>query len=65
MQITWLGHSGFRIEIEEAVLLVDPWITGNPSFPAGQRWIFQPHDTEYRTDLGAKLNFNLGIGYPF
>ena len=36
MQITWLGHSGFRIEIEEAVLLVDPWITGNPSFPAGR-----------------------------
>ncbi|MFM7444449.1 MAG: hydrolase, partial [Tabrizicola sp.] len=23
MQITWLGHSGFRIEIEDAVLLVD------------------------------------------
>ncbi len=39
--------------------------TKDPSFPAGQRWIFQPHDTEYRTDLGAKLNFNLGIGYPF
>ena len=36
MQITWLGHSGFRIEIEEAVLLVDPWLTGNPMFPAGK-----------------------------
>jgi L-ascorbate metabolism protein UlaG (beta-lactamase superfamily) len=36
MQITWLGHSGFRIEIEEAVLLVDPWLTGNPMFPAGR-----------------------------
>ncbi|MES2914436.1 MAG: metal-dependent hydrolase [Pseudomonadota bacterium] len=35
MQITWLGHSGFRIEIEQAVLLVDPWLTGNPMFPAG------------------------------
>ncbi|HOZ33929.1 MAG TPA: metal-dependent hydrolase [Tabrizicola sp.] len=35
MQITWLGHSGFRIELEEAVLLVDPWLTGNPMFPAG------------------------------
>ena len=36
MKITWLGHSGFRIEIAGAVLLVDPWLTGNPSFPADQ-----------------------------
>ena len=36
MQITWLGHSGFRIQIEQAVLLIDPWLTGNPSFPAGR-----------------------------
>ena len=37
MQITWLGHSGFRIEIEQAVLLIDPWLTGNPMFPAARR----------------------------
>lgn len=37
MQITWLGHSGFRIEIGEAVLLVDPWLTGNPMFPSARR----------------------------
>ena len=37
MNIIWLGHSGFRIEIENAVLLVDPWLTGNPMFPADQR----------------------------
>lgn len=37
MQIIWLGHSGFRIEIEAAVLLIDPWFTGNPSFPAEAR----------------------------
>ncbi|OYX45267.1 MAG: metal-dependent hydrolase [Rhodobacterales bacterium 32-67-9] len=36
MKITWLGHSGFRIEIEQAVLLIDPWMTGNPVFPAGR-----------------------------
>ena len=36
MLITWLGHSGFRIEIEDAVLLIDPWLTGNPLFPAGR-----------------------------
>lgn len=33
MKIIWLGHSGFRIEIEQAVLLIDPWLTGNPMFP--------------------------------
>jgi L-ascorbate metabolism protein UlaG (beta-lactamase superfamily) len=37
MQITWLGHSSFRIEIEAAVLLVDPWFTGNPMFPEAAR----------------------------
>ena len=37
MKIIWLGHSGFRIEIEQAVLLIDPWLTGNPMFPAARR----------------------------
>ena len=37
MKITWLGHSGFRIEIGDQILLVDPWLTGNPLFPAEQR----------------------------
>ncbi|MEZ5777937.1 MAG: metal-dependent hydrolase [Paracoccaceae bacterium] len=36
MKITWLGHSGFRIEIEKAVLLIDPWLVGNPVFPKGR-----------------------------
>ena len=36
MKITWLGHASFRIEIEGAVLLVDPWLEGNPSFPKGK-----------------------------
>lgn len=37
MQITWLGHAGFRIEIGSEVLLIDPWLTGNPVFPAERR----------------------------
>ena len=32
MKITWLGHSAFRIEIEDQVLLIDPWLKGNPVF---------------------------------
>lgn len=37
MKIIWLGHSSFRIETEAAVLLIDPWLTGNPLFPAARR----------------------------
>ncbi len=37
MKLTWLGHSGFRLEIEGAVILLDPWLTGNPMFPAERR----------------------------
>lgn len=37
MKLTWLGHSGFRMEIADQVLLVDPWLTGNPMFPADRR----------------------------
>jgi len=32
MKITWLGHSGFRIETQGQVLLLDPWLRGNPAF---------------------------------
>ncbi len=37
MKIIWLGHSGFRMEIAGQVLLIDPWLEGNPSFPAERR----------------------------
>ena len=39
MKIIWLGHGSFRIEIEDQVLLIDPWLTGNPVLPEDQ------HDT--------------------
>lgn len=32
MRLTWLGHSGFRLEIGGEILLIDPWLRGNPSF---------------------------------
>ena len=37
MKLTWLGHSGFRMEIGDQVLLIDPWLTGNPVLPEGTR----------------------------
>ena len=32
MKITWLGHSAFRIEFGSTIILMDPFLTGNPSF---------------------------------
>ena len=37
MQITWLGHSSFRIAIAGRVLLIDPWLSGNPMLPEDRR----------------------------
>jgi L-ascorbate metabolism protein UlaG (beta-lactamase superfamily) len=30
MNIIWLGHGSFRFEIGDQVLLLDPWLNGNP-----------------------------------
>ncbi|OYR12296.1 metal-dependent hydrolase [Brucella grignonensis] len=30
MKITWLGHAAYRVETEQAVILIDPFINGNP-----------------------------------
>ena len=32
MKITWFGHSAFRLEFGSAVVLIDPFLSGNPSF---------------------------------
>lgn len=36
MKLIWLGHGSFRLETGEAVLLIDPWLTGNPTLPEDQ-----------------------------
>jgi L-ascorbate metabolism protein UlaG (beta-lactamase superfamily) len=33
MRITWFGHSAFRVEAGKDIILIDPFLTGNPSFP--------------------------------
>ena len=34
IQITWLGHAAFEIRFDGGeVLLLDPWIEGNPAYP--------------------------------
>jgi len=29
-KIRWLGHAGFEIELDGKIVLVDPWLDGNP-----------------------------------
>lgn len=33
MKIIWLGHSSFRLEWGGQILLIDPWLNGNPMLP--------------------------------
>lgn len=37
MRLIWLGHGSWRLEIEDAVILIDPWLQGNPAFPDERR----------------------------
>ncbi|WP_342362295.1 metal-dependent hydrolase [Terrarubrum flagellatum] len=32
MKAIWFGHSAFRLEFGSSVVLIDPFLTGNPSF---------------------------------
>ena len=37
-ELTWLGHASFRIETPGGKrVYVDPWLTGNPKCPEGER----------------------------
>lgn len=32
-RITWFGHAAFKIEITNRIVLIDPWLDGNPTSP--------------------------------
>ena len=32
MKITWLGHSAFRLETGNSVVMIDPFLSGSPVF---------------------------------
>ncbi|MCG6122223.1 MAG: metal-dependent hydrolase [Microvirga sp.] len=32
MKITWFGHSAFRLEFSDKIVLIDPFLTGSPAF---------------------------------
>jgi L-ascorbate metabolism protein UlaG (beta-lactamase superfamily) len=38
MEITWLGHGTFQFRLPSGeVIVMDPWVEGNPAYPAGHR----------------------------
>ena len=38
VEITWLGHGTYALRMATGeVVLVDPWIDGNPAYPAGHK----------------------------
>src|SRR5271156_4934287 len=38
VEITWLGHGTYQFRLETGeVILVDPWIEGNPKYPEGHK----------------------------
>jgi len=35
VEIVWLGHGSFQLEVAGETILIDPWVEGNPKYPAG------------------------------
>jgi L-ascorbate metabolism protein UlaG (beta-lactamase superfamily) len=77
MRITWFGHSAFRLEFADRVVLIDPFFTGNPAFDgdraaaaAGATHILVTHghgdhvgDTlAIAAETGAKVVTNYDLG---
>ena len=69
MKLIWLGHGSFRLEIADKVLLLDPFLGGNPMLPdekraeaiAGATHIFCTHGHgDHLSDVGPVAE-ELGI----
>jgi L-ascorbate metabolism protein UlaG (beta-lactamase superfamily) len=41
MQITWYGHSAFRLDFGSNAVLIDPFFTGNPAFVSDPKQAMQ------------------------
>ena len=38
VEIIWLGHGSFELKLSTGeVILIDPWVTGNPKYPANHK----------------------------
>ena len=77
MKITWFGHSAFRLDFAQHVVLIDPFFTGNPAFSGdraraveGATHILITHghgdhvgdSLEIAAETGAKVVTNYDLG---
>jgi UDP-MurNAc hydroxylase len=53
MQITYLGHAGFAVETEEAVVIMDPWLSPTGAFDAS--WFQLPSNHHLAPLVHEKL----------
>jgi len=61
VKVTWFGHSAFEIEIAGKIVLVDPWLNGNPTSPVKASDLTKA-DIVYAThDHGDHLGDAFGI----
>ena len=54
MQITYLGHAGFLVETEQAILVMDPWMSREGAFDSG--WFQFPCNHQLGPLVRAKLH---------
>lgn len=69
MQITWYGHSAFRLDFAGKAVLIDPFFTGNPAFVsdraqavAGATHIVLTHG--HSDHVGDTLDIAAATGVP-
>jgi L-ascorbate metabolism protein UlaG (beta-lactamase superfamily) len=67
MQITWYGHSTFKLETGSSIVLIDPFFSGNPSFTgdlaeatAGTTHILITHGHSDHTGDAAEIAVRTG-----
>lgn len=67
MKLTWLGHSAFRMEAGNSVILIDPFLKGNPTFTgdfdqavAGATHIVLTHGHDDHVGDAAEIARNTG-----
>ena len=54
MQIVYLGHAGFVVETEEAVVVADPWVSRHGAFASA--WMQLPQNHHLAPLVRAKLS---------
>jgi len=70
-KIKYLGHAGFQVEVDNKVLLFDPWIDGNPKSPLKSSdeikradFVFVSHDhADHGLPEAVKFSKKLGATF--